>query len=321
MLAPVLLIPLLGVSGLTVALVVYTGSVWPLIPGLVICILGFWVTHRSSRNLQHERDELAALHTQLTATQQELAQLLVQSQTTEAALGTAQESAVHAAAAVQAHDRALAERSLKALAEVATNVEQFALDVAQAQEFTTAALDQALQGVSVVGSVSLSVAQAAESVNQATATMRDLEQRSANIDDVVGLIKDIANQTKLIALNAAMEAARAGSHGRGFAVVADAVRLLAEQTGKATTEISRMIASIQHDTAHSFRYLQEAHIQVASGVKAASQAQTTLQRIHDTADQVVQTIDSLAEAAHLVSTANSEATELTGRIGSTTPHE
>jgi methyl-accepting chemotaxis protein len=172
-----------------------------------------------------------------------------------------------------------------------------------------------MQGVAAVHSVGQSIAQGAELVNRATDTMHDLEQRSANIDDIVSLIKDIANQTKLIALNAAREAARAGAQGRGFSVVADAVRRLAEQTGKATAEISKMIASIQHDTAHSFRYLQEAHVQVTTGVKDAAQAHSMLQRIHDTADQVVQTIDSLAEAAHQVNTANAEATGLIARIG------
>ena len=295
------------------------GSAWPLLVGIVSCLLSAGMAVLMMGSLRREQSAHAELHAQLAETAQHRDRLAAQGSATAAALLTAEVSAAQSAAAIRTHDLALAERSLKSLSAVATSIEKFAEDVSQAQEFTTAALEQALQGVAVVGSVGQSIAQTADSVSRATATMRDLEQRSANIDNIVSLIKDIANQTKLIALNAAMEAARAGSHGRGFAVVADAVRLLAEQTGKATTEISQMIASIQHDTAHSFRYLQEAHLQVASGVKEATEARTTLQRIHDTAEHMVQTIDSIAEAAHLVSTANAEAKSLTERIGQSGP--
>ena len=310
-----LLVPLLGVVGLSLWLSLLYTSGLPLGMGLGMGLVSLGLAARLDKSLRQEQLARAQLRGQLAELEQRLTQLTAQGLAAETALLLATAPAAHSGSAIRVQDLDLAGRSLSSLAAVGASIEQLAEGVAQAQEFTTGALEQAMQGVSVVGSVGQSVSEAAQLVSRATATMHDLEQRSASIDDIVSLIKDIANQTKLIALNAAMEAARAGSQGRGFSVVADAVRLLAEQTGKATAEISRMIASIQRDTAHSFRYLQEAHVQVTAGVKAAGQAQSALQRIHDRADQVVQTIDSVAEAAHEVNVATAEAKGLIERIG------
>ena len=110
------------------------------------------------------------------------------------------------------------------------------------------------------------------------------------------LIKDIAGQTNLLALNAAIEAARAGEQGRGFAVVADEVRKLAERTSSATVEIEQMIAGIQADTVQVVGVMDAALPQVAAGVKAAEGAAESLRQIKDGAQSTLTSIREVADA-------------------------
>jgi methyl-accepting chemotaxis protein len=136
----------------------------------------------------------------------------------------------------------------------------------------------------------------ASSVQDASSRIHKLEERANQISSIAGVIKDIAGQTNLLALNAAIEAARAGEQGRGFAVVADEVRKLAERTSKATIEIEQMISGIQVDTVEVVGVMNAALPQVTAGVAAAEGAAATLHQIKEGAQTTLVRVREVAES-------------------------
>ena len=142
-------------------------------------------------------------------------------------------------------------------------------------------------------------------VKDASARIRTLAEHANQISSIAGVIKDIAGQTNLLALNAAIEAARAGEQGRGFAVVADEVRKLAERTSTATVEIEQMIAGIQTDTVEVVGVMDAALPQVIEGVSAAEGAADSLRKIKDGAQSTLTSIRDVADATNEQSIASS----------------
>ena len=137
----------------------------------------------------------------------------------------------------------------------------------------------------------------ADVVEKSADTVFVLGQNSDKIGEIIQVIDDIADQTNLLALNAAIEAARAGEQGRGFAVVADEVRKLAERTTNATKEIASMIHTIQNDTADAVTSIQEGKKEVESGKVLALKAGDVLKEIVEGAGQVADIIVQVAAAS------------------------
>ena len=146
----------------------------------------------------------------------------------------------------------------------------------------------------------------AGSVRETAQKVQELGSRSDQIGKIVGVIDDIADQTNLLALNAAIEAARAGEQGRGFAVVADEVRKLAERTTKATKEIAEMIQSVQTETRGAVEKMQSGTQQVEKGVEVTAKAGSSLKQIIGQAEHVGEMVTHIATAANEQSSATEQ---------------
>jgi methyl-accepting chemotaxis protein len=150
------------------------------------------------------------------------------------------------------------------------------------------------------------VKEIAHIVDDSATFVKSLGERSKQIGDIVSVIDDIADQTNLLALNAAIEAARAGEQGRGFAVVADEVRKLAERTAKSTSEIGEMIRGIQDEVSKAVHSMENATSNVDVGVELVTQAGSALQAIVKSADELQLMVQQIASAADEMSATSEE---------------
>lgn len=146
----------------------------------------------------------------------------------------------------------------------------------------------------------------ADTVNDSAKLIASLGERSRQIGNIINVIKDIADQTNLLALNAAIEAARAGEQGRGFAVVADEVRKLAERTAKATSEIGEMIGAIQLEIDMAVRSMENGTARVDTGVDFSLQAGDALGRIVASVKELQSMVQQIAAATEEMSTASEQ---------------
>lgn len=157
--------------------------------------------------------------------------------------------------------------------------------------------DKARNGGDVVEQTIEGINRIAEVVTTSAKTIEELGKSSDQIGEIIQVINEIADQTNLLALNAAIEAARAGEHGRGFAVVADEVRKLAERTTGATNEITTMIQRIQEDTSGAVGAIEKGKEEVERGKELAGDAGGALREIISNTDEVTSLINQLAAAS------------------------
>lgn len=181
--------------------------------------------------------------------------------------------------------------------DASSSVDQVVDQSRQASESAKASGQVAQQGGSTVEHTIVGMQEIHETVAQSAKSVEQLGKRGEEIGVVITVINDIADQTNLLALNAAIEAARAGEHGRGFAVVADEVRKLADRTTKATQEISESISTIQAETERAVTGMEAGTKQVQQGVEAASQAGESLKQIVGSTNEVACLIEGITNSA------------------------
>ena len=197
--------------------------------------------------------------------------------------------------------------------QVATAIEEMSATVCEVANNTThaaqaadAASEQAREGREVIGQAVRYTDEVAGHVQQASAVVENLENKSRTIGSVLDVIRDIAEQTNLLALNAAIEAARAGEQGRGFAVVADEVRSLASRTQDSTVEIQNMIEQLQSEARRAVQSMEQSHVIAGQNIAQARQAGEAFAAIVDMINEINDMNTQIASASEEQSAVTSE---------------
>ena len=305
---------------------IYSSARWWVMGLLVGCVtLGFvlatWIARMIARPVQevaevakriaagdltgsdlliHSRDEIGELSESINAMQHSLRDTISSVSASAERIATASEefsatAAEQAAGAETQKDQT--HQVATAMQEMSSTVQQVSDNSNKAAEASRNAADTARKGGSIVDDTLSKMRAIADSVGQTAKKVQELGKSSNQIGEIIGVIDDIADQTNLLALNAAIEAARAGEQGRGFAVVADEVRKLAERTSKATKEITQMIQNIQTETKSAVEAMQSGTKQVELGVESTTKAGSSLQEIITTSEQVGNMVMLIATAA------------------------
>ncbi|MGE6244010.1 methyl-accepting chemotaxis protein [Ectopseudomonas guguanensis] len=245
------------------------------------------------------RDEIGVLLDAFATMQQRLREMIGQ---IRAGAGQLVEAAQNISSAstqlsVSTQEQSQAASSMAATVEELTvSINHVADNANEAHGLSSDSGRQSAEGGAVIQETLGSMQRIADTVQGAAAQIAELGQHSDQISSIVNVIKEIADQTNLLALNAAIEAARAGEQGRGFAVVADEVRLLAQRTANSTQEITEMIKKIQLGTRNAVSNMEIGVQQVNGGVEQASQAGDAIVAIRQASGRVVDVVDQISLA-------------------------
>jgi len=204
------------------------------------------------------------------------------------------------------HQQMQTEQVATALTELACTVQNVADDAVQVEQAAVKADEHASEGALVVNKTTDIINTLAQEVEQSADVIIQLGEQSDKIGAVLDVIKGIAEQTNLLALNAAIEAARAGEQGRGFAVVADEVRTLAGRTQQATQEIQEMIEHVQTGTEQAVKVMEHGRNRAHESVQQANNARTALQEITTSVAGIKQLVTQIACATEQESTVTGE---------------
>jgi len=198
--------------------------------------------------------------------------------------------------------------------ELTVSISHVAASASEAHSISSESGKHSVEGGAVIQNTLQSMIVIAGTVQNSAQQIADLGRNIEQITSIVNVITAIAEQTNLLALNAAIEAARAGDQGRGFAVVADEVRLLAQRTGKSTSEISEMIQKIQISAHDAVKQMEVGVEQVNNGVLLANSANTAIDQIRGGASQIISVVDQISMALNEQSAASQDVARNVERI-------
>ena len=193
-----------------------------------------------------------------------------------------------------------------AVEEMTVSIDQVAENAREAHQISMRASDLSMTGTQIIESAASEMLKISVAVKSSSTIIEELGRQSEQISSIVNTIKEIADQTNLLALNAAIEAARAGEQGRGFAVVADEVRKLAERTSLSTSEIASMVGKIQNGTRSAVDSMQSGVVQASKGVDLATQAGKSINDIRSGSMRVTDVVNSISDAIREQGTTSSE---------------
>ena len=202
------------------------------------------------------------------------------------------------------------EQVATAMNEMSATVQEVARNTSHAAAAVEEAIQAARTGQDVVRSTVSAIRGLAEEVNNATDVIRELETKSADIGGVLDVIRSVAEQTNLLALNAAIEAARAGEQGRGFAVVADEVRTLASRTHQSTQEIRQIIEGLQHAAQRAVVAMDHSLELSREGVDEANKASAAL-------NAITESVNTIGDMSHQIASAAEEQSAVAEEINTT----
>ncbi len=205
-----------------------------------------------------------------------------------------------------------------AVEEMSASVLEVAHKAAEAAGAAEDSGKQASRGGEIVAKTITEMKEVSKQVTDSAHAVGELGKKSEQIGQIIGVINDIAEQTNLLALNAAIEAARAGEHGRGFAVVADEVRKLAERTTTATEEVAKSVHEIQEGTGSSVKIIGASTQKVASGMDLANDAGAALETIVQSSRGLSGMVQSIATASQQQSAASEQIAKSVEQINAVT---